>query len=68
MIDGKFATLTIMANEEADMDLIITTIITAVTETVSEILGKHRQKKKIWVIAEMFDLCDKRGELRKKIF
>ena len=60
MIGGKFATLTIMANEEADMDLIITTIITAVTETVSEILGKHRQKKKPWVTSEILDLCDKR--------
>ena len=57
-----------MNNEDADMDSMIATFNTTVTETACEILGKGRQKKKIWVIAEMFDLCDKRGELRKKIF
>ena len=66
MIGGKFAPLTIMNNEDADMDLIITTIITAVTETVSEILGKHRQKKKPWVTAEILDLYDKRKKTEKE--
>ena len=46
----------------------ITTFNTAVTETASEILGKHCQKKKTWVTAEILDLCDKRRELRKKRF
>ena len=46
----------------------ITTFNTAVTETASEILGKHRQKKKPWITAEILDLCDKRRELRKKRF
>ena len=41
---------------------------TAVTETASEILGKHRQKKKPWITAEILDPCDKRRELRKKRF
>ena len=45
-----------------------TTFNTAVTETASEILGKHRQQKKPWVTAEILDLCDKRRELRKKRF
>ena len=44
----------------------ITTFDTAVTKTASEILGKHRQKKKIWITAEILDLCDKRRELRKE--
>ena len=44
MIDVRFAPLTIMSNE--DTDSVITTFNTAVTETASEILGKHRQKKK----------------------
>ena len=44
----------------------ITTFNTAVTETASEILGKHLQKKKPWITAEILDLCDKRRELRKK--
>ena len=46
----------------------ITTFNTAVTETTSEILGKHRQKKKPWITAKILDLCDKRRELRKKRF
>ena len=46
MIGGKFALLTIMNNEKKDMDPMITILKTAMTETASEILGKHRQKKK----------------------
>ena len=46
MIGGKFAPLTNMNNEDIDLDSLITTFKTAVTETASEILGKHRQKKK----------------------
>ena len=38
------------------------------SETASEILGKLRQKKKPWATAEILDLFDKRGELRKKRF
>ena len=45
MIGGKFAPLTIMNNEETDIDSMITTFNTAVTETASEIRGKHRRKK-----------------------
>ena len=60
MIGGKFAPLTIMNNEDAAMDSMITTFNTAVTETASEIIGKHRQKKqKTWVTAEILDLCIK---------
>ena len=50
------------------MDSMITTFNTAVTETASEILCKHRQKQKPWITAENLDLCDKRRELRKKRF
>ena len=45
-IGRRFAPLTIMSNEDIDIDSMITTFNTAVTETASEILGKHRQKKK----------------------
>ena len=68
MIGGKFAPLTNMNNEDADMDSIITTLNTAVTETAGMILRKQRQKKKLWVTAEILDLCDKRRELRTKRF
>ena len=56
MIGGKFVSLIIMNDEDADMESIITTFNTAVTETASEILGKHRQKKKPWITAEILDL------------
>ena len=68
MIGGKFAPLTIMSDKDTDIDSMITTFNTAVTEIASEILGKHRQKKKPWITAEILDLCDKRRELRKKRF
>ena len=42
---GMFAPLT-MSNEDTDIESLITTFNTAVTETASEILGKHRQKIK----------------------
>ena len=42
IIGGKFAHLIIMSNEDTDIDSMITTFNTAVTETASEILGKHR--------------------------
>ncbi|WP_419620971.1 hypothetical protein, partial [Thiolapillus sp.] len=61
MIGGKFAPLTIMSNNDTDIDSMITIFNTAVTETASEILGKHRQKRKPWITAEILDLCDKRN-------
>ena len=64
MIGGRFAPLTIMSNKDTDTDSMITTFNTAVTE----ILGKHCQKKKPCITAEILDLCDKRKELRKKRF
>ena len=56
MIGGKFAPLTIMDNEDTDLDSMITTFNTAVTKTASELLGKHRLKKEPWVTAEILDL------------
>ena len=66
MIGGKFAPLIIMNNEDTHLDSMITMFNTEVTETASEILGKHRQKKKPWVTEEILDLCDRRRELRNK--
>ena len=67
MIGRRFAPLTIMSNEDTDIDSMTTTFNTAMTETASEILGKHRQNKNPWVTAEILDLCGKRRELIKKI-
>ena len=60
MIGGRFALLTIMSCDDTDIDSMITTFNRAVTEPASEILGKHRQKKKPWITAEILDLCEKR--------
>ena len=68
VIGGEFAPLTIMDNEDTDLNSQITTFNTAVIETASEILGKHRQTKINWAIADILDLRDKRRELRKKRF
>ena len=69
MISGKFGPIATMNNGDTDMDSTITTFNTAVTETASKILGKHRQRKQMpWVIAGILDLCDKKREKRKKRF
>ena len=52
---------------QTDIESMITTFNTAVTETASEIFGKHRQKKKPWITAEILDLCDKRRAEKEKI-
>ena len=46
MIGRRFAPLTIMSNEDTDIDSMITTFNTAVTETASEILGKRQKKSR----------------------
>ena len=61
MTGGKFAPLNIMNNEDTDLDSMITTFNTAVTETSSEILGKHRQKKNP-VSLQKFLICATKGE------
>ena len=45
IIGTKLAPLTIMNNEDTDMDSMITTFNTVVTETASEILGTHQRRK-----------------------
>ena len=63
MIGRRFAPLTIMSNYDADIDSMITTFNTAVSETASEILGKHRQKKKKKPGSpQTFLICATKGE------
>ena len=62
MMGRKFAPLTIMSNEDTDIDSMITTFNTAVTETASEIFGKHRQKKKKLGSLRIFFICAIKGE------
>ena len=48
-IGGKFAPLIGQSDVDMDMDTMITTYNTAVTDAASEILGKERRRKKPWV-------------------
>ena len=66
MIGGKFAPLTALDQDNINMDTWIDTFNTAVTETASEILGKHQPAKRPWVTADILDMCDKRRELKNK--
>ena len=61
-IGGKFATLIGLRDEEMNINTVITTDNTAVTDAASEILGKERRRKKPWVTKNVQDLCDERFE------
>ena len=61
MTGDRFAPLTIMSNDYTDIDSMITTFNTAVTETAGEILGKHCQKKKKGSL-QKFLICATKGE------
>ena len=65
-IGGKFAPLIGLSDEDMDMDTMITTYSTAVTDAAREILGKERRRKKPWVTKDVLDLCDERRDLKKK--
>ena len=65
MIGGRFAPFTIMSNDDTDIDSMITTFNTAVTETASEILGKHNQKTATTTkpgALQKFFICATKGE------
>ncbi|XP_012940431.1 uncharacterized protein LOC106012332 [Aplysia californica] len=69
MIGGKCAPLTVIDagnNNDTDMDTWINTFNTAVTETTSQILGKHRRVNKPRITTDVLNLCDKRRKLKEK--
>ena len=61
-IGGKFAPLTGLSDEDMDIDTMITTYNTAVTDAASEILGKERRRK-IHGSLKMFSASVNRGEI-----
>ena len=65
-IGGKFAPLSGLSDEDMDIDTMIITYNTAVTDAASEILGKKRRRKKPWVTKDVLDLCDGRRAFKKK--
>ena len=60
------APLNELSDEDMDIDTMITTYNTAVTDAASEVLGKERRRKKPWVTKDVLDLCDERRNLKKK--
>ena len=62
-IGGKFASLINLRDD--DIDSMITTYNTTVTDTASEILGKECRRKKPPVARDVLDLCDERRDLKK---
>ena len=65
-IGGKFAPLIGLRDEDLDIDTMITTYTTAMTDASREILEKQRRRKKLWVTKDVLDLCDERRDLKKK--
>ena len=55
-IGGQFAPLIGLRDEDMDINTMITTYNTAVTDAANEILGKERHRKKPWVTRDVLDL------------
>ena len=51
-IDGRFAPLAMLVDEDADLDSMVTHFNKAVTDTAAELLGKQRRKGELWVTPE----------------
>jgi hypothetical protein len=64
-IGGKFGPLLIY-DENSDLESNIKTFEEATIQTATEILGKKKTMKKPWITNEIFNLCDKRRELKEK--
>ena len=65
-IGGKLAPLIGLSDEDIDIDTMITTNNTAVTDAASDKLGKERRRKRPWVTKDVLVLCDERRDLMKK--
>ena len=62
----QFAPLLALENQDTEIDVLINSFNTVVTETANNILGKHQPAKKPWVTDNILKLCDKRRELKHK--
>ena len=64
-IGGKCASLTILEEENTDIETLTNKFNSAMPDAVSVILGKHRHKKKPWLTTELLDICHKRKVLKR---
>ena len=62
----EFSPLIGLRHEDLDINTMITTYNTAVTDAASEILGKEHFRRKPWVTKHVLVLCDERRDLKKK--
>ena len=65
-VGEKFAPLIGLKDEGTDINTMITTYNTAVSDAASEILGKEYHRKKPWVTRDVLDLCDEKRDLKKR--
>ena len=52
-VRGKFAPLIGLGDNDMDIDIMITTYNTALTDVTSEILGKEHRRKKPWITKDV---------------
>ena len=64
--DGKFAPLIGLLDEDMDINTMVTTYNTAMTDAANKILGNEHYRKKPWVTKDVLELCDERRDLKKK--
>ena len=62
---GKFAPHISLRDDDMEIDTMITTYNTALTDAANEILGKERRRKKPWITKDVLNLCDDRRDLMK---
>ena len=63
---GKSASLIGLRDYDMDINTVITTYNTAVTEAASEIRGTEHCRRKSWVTKDVLDLCDEKRDLRRQ--
>ena len=66
IIGGTFASLIGLKNEDMDINTMIATYNTAVTDAASQILRKECCRKMPRVTRDVLDLCDERRGWKKK--
>ena len=57
VIDGKFAPLTRLRDEEMHINYMIIIYNIAMTDAAREILEEERRRKKPWITKDVLDLC-----------
>ena len=62
----EIAPLIGLRDEDMNINAMISTYNTAVTDAASEILGKEHRRKKPWVTKDVLDPCDERRYFKKK--